>query len=229
MLHLTLSRYVKDGLAKNGMSYRELSSRSGVPISTISAYARGQVASPDADNLARIAQAFGDGPDTVAQLRADAEAQAAEDARIAAEASDKELVERIASTLRQTFDGLLDDANEQYTQRLAAVQEQYREYLIDAEQRYAERMEAEQRHHAQIIAQMRQSAETIDQRSEDARRYLKRLVRVLAVAVVVLMILLGMFAAYGVYAFNAFDRNDPTRGIYREEIQREETNEEIKN
>ena len=90
-------------------------------------------------------------------------------------------------------------------------------------------MEAEQRHHAQIIAQMRQSAETIDQRSEDARRYLKRLVRVLAVAVMVLMILLGVFAAYGVYAFNTFDRNDPTRGIYREEVQREETNEEIKN
>lgn len=216
MLHLTLSRYVKDGLAKNGLSYRELSSRSGVPISTISAYARGQVASPDADNLARIAQAFGDGPDTVAQLRADAEAQAAEDARIAADASDKELVERIAATLRQTFDGLLDNANEQYAQRLAAVQEQYMEYLIDAEQLYAERMEAEQRHHAQLIEQMRQSAETIDQKNEDARRYLKRLVRVLAVSVVVLMILLGVFAAYGVYAFNTFDRNDPTRGLYQE-------------
>lgn len=218
MTHLMLSRYVRDGLAQNGMSYRELSARSGVPISTISAYARGQVASPDADNLARIAQAFGDGPDAVAQLRADAEAQAAEDARIASEASDRELVQRITATLRQTFDGLLDDANEQYAQRLAAVQEQYRDYLLDAEQRYAERMEAEQRHHAQIIAQMRQSAETIDQRSEDARRYLKRLVRVLAVAVVVLMILLGVFAAYGVYAFNTFDRDDPTRGIYREEV-----------
>ena len=108
MLQFTISRYVKDGLAQNGMSYRELSARSGVPISTISAYARGQVESPDADNLARIAQAFGDSPDAVAQLRAQAEAQAEEDARIAAEASDKELVERIVSTLRQTFDGLLD-------------------------------------------------------------------------------------------------------------------------
>lgn len=218
MTHLMLSRYVRDGLAQNGMSYRELSARSGVPISTISAYARGQVASPDSDNLARIAQAFGDGPDAVAQLRADAEAQAAEDARIAAEAGDRELVERIASTLRQTFDGLLDDANEQYAQRLAAVQEQYRDYLLDAEQRYAERMEAEQRHHAQIVEQLRHSAQMMDQRSEDARRYLKRLVRVLAVAVVVLMILLGVFAAYGVYAFNTFDRDDPTRGIYREEV-----------
>lgn len=222
MLNLTLSRYVKDGLSKNGMSYRELSSRSGVPISTISAYTRGQVSSPDADNLARIAQAFGDGPDTVSRLRADAEAQAEEDARIAAEANDKELVERIASMLRQTFDGLLDDANEQYAQRLAAVQDQYKEYLLDAEQIYAERMEAEQRHHAQIIAELRANAETIDRRSEDARRYLKRLVRVLAVSVMVLMILLGMFAAYGVYAFNTFDRNDTTRGIYQEEVQREE-------
>lgn len=222
MLHLTLSRYVKDGLARNGMSYRELSGRSGVPISTISAYARGQVESPDADNIARIAQAFGDGPDTVAHLRADAEAKAAEEARIAAEASDKELVERIASTLRQTFDGLLDDANEQYAQRLSAVQDQYREYLSDAEQRYAERLEAEQRHHAQIVAEMREHAQTIDRRGEDARSYLKRLVRVLSVAVVVLMILLGVCAAYGVYAFNAFDRKEPNRGIYREEIQREE-------
>ena len=222
MLQYTISRYVKDGLAQNGMSYRELSARSGVPISTISAYARGQVESPDADNLARIAQAFGDSPDTVAQLRAQAEAQAEEDARIAAEASDKELVERIASTLRQTFDGLLADANAQYSQRLAAVQEQYRDYLADAEQRYAERLEAEQRHHEQIVEQMRQSVQTMDQRSEEGRRYLKRLVRALAAFVVVLMVLLGVFAAYGVYAFNAFDRNDPARGIYREEVQREE-------
>lgn len=222
MTHLMLSRYVRDGLAQNGMSYRELSARSGVPISTISAYARGQVESPDADNLARIAQAFGDSPDTVAQLRAQAEAQAEEDARIAAEASDKELVERIVSTLRQTFDRLLEDANAQYAQRLAAVQEQYRDYLADAEQRYAERMEAEQHHHAQIVAEIRANAETIDKRSEGARRYLKRLVRVLAVAVVVLMILLGVCAAYGVYAFNTFDRKEPNRGIYREEIQREE-------
>ena len=219
MLQYTISRYVKDGLAQNGLSYRELSARSGVPISTISAYSRGQVESPDADNLARIAKAFGDSPDTVAQLRAQAEAQAEEDARIAAEASDKELVERIVTTLRQTFDGLLDDANAQYSQRLAAVQEQYRDYLADAEQRYAERLEAEQRHHAQIVEQMRQSVQTMDQRSEEGRRYLKRLVRALAAFVVVLMVLLGACAAYGVYAFNAFDRNDPTRGIYREENQ----------
>lgn len=218
MLQYTISRYVKDGLSQNGMSYRELSARSGVPISTISAYARGQVESPDADNLARIAQAFGDSPDTVAQLRAQSEAQAEEDARIAAEASDKELVERIVTTLRQTFDGLLDDANAQYSQRLDAVQEQYRDYLSDAEQRYAERLEAEQRHHEQIIAEMREHAQTIDRRGEDARRYLKRLVRVLAVAVVVLMILLSVCAAYGVYAFNTFDRKEPNRGIYREEV-----------
>lgn len=194
---------------QNGMSYRELYARSSVPISTISAYARGQAESPDADNLSRIAQAFGDSPDTVAQLRARAEAQAEEDARI-------------VWTLRQTFDGLLDDANAQYTQRLAAVQEQYRDYLMDAEQLYAERMEAEQRHHAQIVEQMRKNAQTMDQRSEEGRRYLKRLVRALAAFVVVLMVLLGVFAAYGVYAFNAFDRNDPARGIYREEVQREE-------
>ena len=214
MLQYTISRYVKDGLSQNGMSYRELSARSGVPISTISAYARGQVESPDADNLARIAQAFGDSPDAVAQLRAQAEAQAEEDARIAAEASDKELVERIVTTLRQTFDGLLDDANAQYSQRLAAVQEQYRDYLADAEQRYAERLEAEQRHHEQIVEQMRQSVQTMDQRSEEGRRYLKRLVRALAAFVVVLMVLLGVYAAYGVYAFNAFDRNDSARGLH---------------
>ena len=132
MTHLMLSRYVRDGLAQNGMSYRELSARSGVPISTISAYARGQVESPDADNLARIAQAFGDSPDTVAQLRAQAEAQAEEDARIAAEAGDKELVERIVTTLRQTFDDLLDDANAQYSQRFAVVFVFFCFYLDDA-------------------------------------------------------------------------------------------------
>lgn len=218
MLHLNLSRYVRDGLAKNGMSYRELSSRSGVPISTLSAYARGQVARPDADNLARIVAAFGDGEDTLKALNAGDDGNAAEHG--------KELADQIAEQTRGDFADALEvyaeKSEAQYRERLAAVQTQYQEYLADAEQLFAERIEAEQRHHAQIVEQLRQSAQTIDQKNEDARRYLKRLVRVLAVAVAVLMILMVMFAAYSVYAFNAFDRNDPTRGIYREEVQREE-------
>ena len=78
------------------------------------------------------------------------------------------------------------------------MQEQYRDYLADAEQRYAERLEAEQRYHDQIVEQMRQSVQTMDKRSEEGRRYLKRLVRALAAFVVVIMVLLGVFAAYGV-------------------------------
>ena len=69
---------------------------------------------------------------------------------------------------------------------------------------------------------MQQSVQTMDQRSEEGRRYLKRLVRALSAFVVVLMVLLGACAAYGVYAFNAFDRKDPAKGICREEM-REET------
>ena len=218
MSSLSVSAYIRNGLEANKMTYRELSARSGVPISTLSAYARGQVTRPVADNLSRIVEAFGDGGDTLQALYADDDGNEADRGQV--------LADQIAEQTRGDFADALEvyaaKSEAQYRDRLAAVQEQYQEYLADAEQLYAERLDAEQRHHAQIIAEMREHAQTIDRRSEDARRYLKRLVRVLAVAVFVLMILLGMFAAYGVYAFNAFDRKDPNRGIYREEIHKEE-------
>lgn len=193
------------------MTYRELSARSGVPISTLSAYARGQVTRPDADNLARIVDAFGGSEDDLQVLYAGDEGQAAERGQVLAD----QIAEQTRGDFADALKAYADHSEAQYKERLAAVQAQYQEYLADAEQLYAERLEAEQGHHAQLIEEIRAHAETIDRKSDDARRYLKRIVRVLAVTVVVLMILLGLFSAYGVYAFNTFDRNDTTRGIYQ--------------
>lgn len=212
MSSLSVSAYIRNGLEANKMTYRELSARSGVPISTLSAYARGQVTRPVADNLARIVEAFGGSEDDLQSLYAGDEGQAAERGQVLAD----QIAEQTRGDFADALKAYAEHSEAQYKERLAAVQAQYQEYLADAEQLYAERMEAEQRHHAQLVEEIRAHAETIDRKSDDARRYLKRLVRVLAVTVVVLMILLVVFAAYGVYSFNTFDRNDPTRGIYRE-------------
>lgn len=190
------------------MTYRELSARSGVPISTLSAYARGQVERPVADNLARIVEAFGGSEDDLQSLYAGDDGQAAE--------RGQELADQIAEQTRGDFADALkayaEHSEAQYKERLAAVQAQYQEYLADAEQLYAERLEAEQRHHAQL-----------EERNRASREYLKRLARNRAIVIALLSVVLAAFMAYSFYAFTTFDLNAPDMGLYRVVIQGEES------
>ncbi len=123
MFHLHVSAYINDRLKKTKMTYRDLAARSGVPLSTIYGYARGQVNKPDDDALIRIAAAFGDGEDVIRQMHVDSLPSTTEENMIFAAASDQLLLEKLALLIRENFVAVMDDyvssEERQYRERLA--------------------------------------------------------------------------------------------------------------
>ena len=223
MFHLHVSAYINDRLKKTKMTYRDLAARSGVPLSTIYGYARGQVNKPDDDALIRIAAAFGDGEDVIRQMHVASLPSTTEENMIFAAASDQLLLEKLALLIRENFVAVMDDyvssEERQYRERLATVQAQYDKLMKDMEKKYEERIADERSHHDALIRQAMEHEHVIDARSESSRNYLKRLAnqRLLIIAILAVVLIASM--AYNVYAFRVFDVPDSSRGIYRQEAQ----------
>ena len=224
MFHLHVSAYINDRLKKTKMTYRDLAARSGVPLSTIYGYARGQVNKPDDDALIRIAAAFGDGEDVIRQMHVASLPSTTEENMIFAAANDQLLLEKLALLIRENFIAVMDDyvssEERQYRERLATVQAQYDKLMADMERRYTERINAERAHCDQLSRQSMEHERTIDERSESSRNYLKRLANQRLLIIVVLAVVLIASMAYNVYAFRVFDVPDSSRGIYRQDAQK---------
>lgn len=224
MFHLHVSAYINDRLKKTKMTYRDLAARSGVPLSTIYGYARGQVNKPDDDALIRIAAAFGDGEDVIRQMHVASLPSTTEENMIFAAASDQLLLEKLALLIRENFVAVMDDyvssEERQYRERLATVQAQYDKLMADMERRYTERINAERAHCDQLSRQSMEHERTIDERSESSRNYLKRLANQRLLIIVVLAVVLIASMSYNVYAFRVFDLPDASRGIYRQDAQK---------
>ena len=217
MFHLHVSAYINDRLKKTKMTYRDLAARSGVPLSTIYGYARGQVNKPDDDALIRIAAAFGDGEDVIRQMHVASLPSTTEENMIFAAASDQLLLEKLALLIRENFVAVMDDyvssEERQYRERLATVQAQYDKLMADMERRYTERINAERAHCDQLSRQSMAHERTIDERSESSRNYLKRLANQRLLIIVVLVVVLIASMAYNGYAFRVCDLPDASRGI----------------
>ena len=223
MFHLHVSAYINDRLKKTKMTYRDLAARSGVPLSTIYGYARGQVNKPDDDALIRIAAAFGDGEDVIRQMHVDSLPSTTEENMIFAAASDQLLLEKLALLIRENFVAVMDDyvssEERQYRERLATVQAQYDKLMKDMEKKYEERIADERSHHDALIRQAMEHERVIDARSESSRNYLKRLANQRLLIIAILSVVLIASMAYNIYAFRVFDVPDDSRGIYRQDAQ----------
>ena len=223
MFHLHVSAYINDRLKKTKMTYRDLAARSGVPLSTIYGYARGQVNKPDDDALIRIAAAFGDGEDVIRQMHVASLPSTTEENMIFAAASDQLLLEKLALLIRENFVAVMDDyvssEERQYRERLATVQAQYDKLMKDMEKKYEERIADERSHHDALIRQAMEHERVIDLRSESSRNYLKRLANQRLIIIAILSVVLIASMAYNVYAFRTFDVPDASRGIYRQDAQ----------
>ena len=223
MFNLHVSAYINDRLKKTKMTYRDLAARSGVPLSTIYGYARGQVNKPDDDALIRIAAAFGDNEDVIQQMHVASLPSTTEENIIFAAANDQLLLEKLALLIRENFVAVMDDyvssEERQYRERLATVQAQYDKLMKDMEKKYEERIADERSHHDALIRQAMEHERVIDLRSESSRKYLKRLANQRLLIIVVLAVVLIASMAYNVYAFRVFDVPDASRGIYRQDAQ----------
>lgn len=223
MFHLHVSAYINDRLKKTKMTYRDLSARSGVPLSTIYGYARGQVNKPDDDALICIAAAFGDGEDVIRQMHVASLPSTTEENMIFAAANDQLLLEKLALLIRENFVAVMDDyvssEERQYRERLATVQAQYDKLMADMERRYTERIAAEKAHYDELARQTVAHERELSERNTSGRNYLKRLANQRLIIIVIMAVVLIASMAYNVYAFRVFDVPDSSRGIYRQEAQ----------
>lgn len=220
MFHLHVSAYINDRLKKNKMTYRDLAAKSGVPLSTIYGYARGQVNKPDDDALIRIASAFGDGEDVIRQMRIDSLPSTTEENMIFAGANDQQLLEKLVLLIRENFVAVMDDyvssEERQYRERLATVQAQYDKLMADMERRYTERIAAEKAHYDELARQTVAHERELGERNTSGRNYLKRLANQRLIIIVIMAVVLFASMSYNLYAYRTFDMADATRGIYRQ-------------
>lgn len=241
MFKLRLAEYINSNMLERGMTYKTLHERSGVPGSTLHAYAQAKVTAPDEENLVRIAAAFGDPPEIIQRMRRESlEATTAEN-KLIAQSTDKERMEQFAALIRSSVAALLEEyrvqAAAQQTEILEhadrRVEEDRRRFKARAEEvlrqcneevartkAYCdEKIEIHKEHYHELHQEAEKRADAAGKESERVRAYLKRVIRNLSIALVIVSVLssigLAAFGGYAFYAYQTFDREDPTRGLYR--------------
>jgi len=160
MYGATIAAYINQNMIAHNLSAKEVAARSKTPESTLSNYRTGKVENPNEEQLFRIAAVFGDSPDTIRLLRLESEEAAAKEARLKAEAKDKELINQIAELIKSGSIALLD----QHAERMAAQQSEILQHA-DA------RIEEERQRAAELNAKvLKQCQEEIDRTKEACAR-----------------------------------------------------------
>ncbi|MBQ7826542.1 MAG: helix-turn-helix transcriptional regulator, partial [Clostridia bacterium] len=149
LFKIRFSQYINDNLAENDWTYKDLNGHSGVPTSTICAYAQGKVNNPDDDNLRRIAQAFGDPPEIIQQMRREAMGATVAENKIIAASDDKQRMEQLGALLRTNMLAVMEEYR-------AASAAQQTELLQHTEQRIAAEQEEFRRRSAEVVRQCHQ-------------------------------------------------------------------------
>lgn len=231
MFKIKLAQYISENMVRHNLTYKDIASRSGVPSTTLSYYARGQVTTPNDDYCTRIAAVFGDPPEVIQHMRRDALPSTATENKLIAGADDTERMERFAELLRSNMLAVMEE------HRVASAAQQT-ELIQHTDQRIAdervraselnskvlaqcmEEIEREKNHNAELLAVKDSMIDLINAERDKVRSYLKRIIRNLSIALIVVSLLavvgLSALGGYAFYAYHTFDREDPTRGLYRE-------------
>lgn len=233
MFKLQLAQYINDNMVKHNLTYKDIASRSGVPPTTLSYYARGMVNTPSDEYCAKIAAVFGDGPEVIQNMRREALNSTAEENKLLAGSDDKERMEKLAELMRRNMLSVMEE------HRIASAAQQteiiqHADRRVENERRRAsdlnakvlqqcqEEIERHKQHNAELLALKDQMISTIQDERERVRSYLKRIIRNLSIALIAVSLIaacgISVLGGYAFYAYNAFDRQDPTRGLYRAEV-----------
>lgn len=160
LFKLKLAEYINSNMHDRGMTYKRLEQLSGVPQSSLHAYAQGRVANPDEDNLIRIAVAFGDEPEIIQQMRRESLDSTVKENQLFAESGDKKRMDEFALLMRSNMAAML----EEYRLQSAAQQTEIIQHADT-------RVETEkQRFKARADEVLRQCNEEIGRIKEDCAR-----------------------------------------------------------
>lgn len=167
MYNLRISEYIKNRMKQLHMTYQQLEKSSGVPISTLHAYAKASVNTPKEDTLIRIAAAFGDTPGVLKQIEAECEQEMQKEKKLlngqGGGDNDEERMRQFAELLRTSIATMLDEYRTQSaTQQTEIIR--HADSRVEEERRRADEMiEAERVRFNERVAEVtRQCNEEID-------------------------------------------------------------------
>lgn len=193
MFKNNFAQYIADNLTAQGMTYRDIAQISGVPLTTLTAYAKGQVGTPNEEYCAKIVAAFGDPPQTLDQLK-----------RSAPVPNDSALA---------TVEAYRQKAEEEYAARLSVVREQYESLLQTMQGNYDRQLAQLQKASDALLAQANAHAEDNARQYAAGKEYLKSVIRKLSAVSATAVICAFSFGAYGIYAYQTFDVKDLSQGL----------------
>ena len=231
MFKVQLAQYISDNMVRHNLTYKDVAARSGVPQSTLSYYARGQVTTPNDEYCVRIAAVFGDPPEVIQQMRRGALPSTAEENKLIASADDTERMERFAELMRSNMLSLMEEHRAaSAAQQTEIIQhadrrvedERVRCSELNAKvlQQCMDEIAREKQHAADLLAAKDVMLGKLEEERVKVRTYLRTIIRNLTIALIVVSVLsvagLSVLGGYAFYAYHTFDRADPARGLYRE-------------
>lgn len=221
MFKMKLAQYISDNMVTHQLTYKDIATRAGIPPTTLSYYARGQVNTPNDDYCIRIAAVFGDGPEVINDMRRAALGSTAKENEAIAKSSDVESAEKLAAIMRVNMLAVLDEykskAELEHSRRIETVKSQYEAHIRNLEARCEQRVSDAKAHAAELLDLERQHRDELRERNATANLYLKSCVRNLAFCCALFGIVAFGTMLYAMYAYHTFDVDDPTQGLYRGE------------
>lgn len=221
MFKMRFSQYISDNMVRHNLSYKDIAARSGVPPTTLSYYARGQVNTPNDEYCVKIAAVFGDGPEVIDTMRRAALASTAEENKAIARSSDPESAEKLAALMRSNMLTVLEEfkanAESEYERRLNNVRGQYEGHIVEVEKHCQDKLADQERYFERLLDIERQTAARLHEHNERSKAYLKIIITNLSITLGIVGTLAIAFGMYAVFAYRTFDMNDLTQGLAQHE------------
>lgn len=151
MFKLRVAEYIKTNMHQKGMTFKELESVSGVPLSTLHSYASAKISKHTEDTLLRIAAAFGDPPSIIKEMRAKSEESFEEEQKLLKESENARQMEQFATLIRSNVSQILEEYREQALAQQIETSRHADERVRIAEQKAEERIAEVEQKTSQLI------------------------------------------------------------------------------
>lgn len=151
MFKLRVAEYIKTNMHKKGMTFKELESVSGVPMSTLHNYASAKVTKHTEDTLRLIAEAFGDPYSVIKEMRSKSEESYEQEKKLLQESQDAARMAQLAALIRSNVSQILEEYREQALAQQIETSRHADERVRIAEQKAEERVAEIEQKASQLI------------------------------------------------------------------------------
>lgn len=151
MFNLRIAEYIKNNMHRQAMTYKELESKSGVPLSTLHSYAQAKVTKHTEETLLRIAAAFGDPPSVIKELRTVSAEAVEQEKKLLQESEDAARMAQLATLIRSNVSQILEEYREQALAQQIETSRHADERVKIAEQKAEDRIAEVEHKTSQLI------------------------------------------------------------------------------